>query len=139
MAIVSATPDRLAQWAAEPVRPVERPTLQVSSNPARRVESEEGSTRDGGPQATPLSLVGSGMAGTGLDGVAPATHRRRSRWFELNPGCFARAALLAGGVAGVMATAAGLLWMRRWVRRGRRVLRVVRTVRQAEQRLRGRR
>lgn len=39
------------------------------------------------------------------------THRRRSRWFELNPGCVGRAALWGGGAALGGAALGGLgLW-----------------------------
>lgn len=48
---------------------------------------------------------------------SPATHRRRSRWFELNPGCFGRAAFLAAGVGAAAAACGGVLW---WVLRVRR-------------------
>lgn len=66
----------------------------------------------------------------------PATHRRRSRWFELNPGCFGRAVLLAAVAAGALAAGSTTLWTLRWLRRGRQSLRVVRWVRDAD---RGRR
>lgn len=56
---------------------------------------------------------------------ASPTHRRRERWFELNPGCFGRALLWAGGAAAGAATLGGLSLWGAW--RLRRVVRVVRT------------
>ncbi len=76
------------------------------------------------------------LAGREPTAATPATHRRRSRWFELNPGCFGHAALLAAVTAGALAAGGTTLWTLRWRRRGRRALRVVRSVRDAD---RGRR
>ena len=48
-----------------------------------------------------------GHAPAEVSDAAQPTHRRRSRWFELNPGCFGRAALVA--VGGAVLGAAGIL------------------------------
>lgn len=108
---ISASHDRIQDWrpAAQPVtlRPVPEPAEAVPAGAAL----EAGAT-------------------------APATHRRRSRWFELNPGCFGRVAVTAAAVAAAMATGGGILWTLRWVRQGRRVLRALGAVREARRQLR---
>lgn len=84
---------------------------------------------DAAPQAVHDAVTLAAEHRPALTALAPATHRRRSRWFELNPGCFGRAALLAAVVAGTLATGGLLVWTMRWVRRGRRVVGAVRAVR----------
>lgn len=132
MTIASSHPDRSRLHVLRPeVRQADRRNSQRSAalsraaHPAARL-----------PMLVPAQLDGIGASGTGppdaeLSG-APA-HRRRQGWFEMNPGCFARAALatsVAGAVAGGISVWLGRrVWRSSPVRAARRALRVYRAVR----------
>lgn len=93
------------------------------------------------PMLRPMGPADPQVAGDAVPGAAgPPAHRRRRGWFELNPGCFARAAL-AAGAAGAASAGAGVfvawrLWRSPPVRLARTALRVSRSARRRYVRLR---
>lgn len=105
------------------------------------VEIDDGSGAATRTAARPSEQVAPPQgAATEIDSLAqPVTHRRRTRWFELNPGCFGRAALWGAGVAAGTAAAGGLsLWAAWRLRRAVRVVRTTRALWRGYRRLRGR-
>lgn len=76
---------------------------------------------------TPDQLADDEIPLRGGSRTGAPTHRRRARWFELNPGCFGRAALWGGGAALGGAALGGLGLWAAW--RLRRAVGIVRTAR----------
>ncbi|MGH8981223.1 MAG: hypothetical protein ACRDWE_09425 [Acidimicrobiales bacterium] len=103
----------------------------MQAAPVRRGSSDLGHPLGSVPDAPvadgSTALAEPSATASGGSRPDPPNHRRGARWFELNPGCFARAALWSGcaavGSAVLGALGAWAAW--RFVRR----LRVVRTTR----------
>ena len=68
---------------------------------------------EGGRPEPETAGTGEGEGADDATGLAQPTHRRRSRWFELDPGCFGRAAMIGAGVAVFGATGVLALWRMR--------------------------
>lgn len=108
------------------VRLVGRDGEELAAPPARAAHP---AAQDAGPTQLSATRPSALEATTPTRALAPS-HRRRSRWFEANPGCFARAAL-AAAAAGVVTSALGVwvlrrLWRSPLVRAARRTWRIAR-------------